>query len=148
MPSVFPPKTSSTIAGLARELGLSPDALEQTVGRFNRAVNPGTFDHGVLDDCRTNGLTPEKTHWARPLDTPPYWGYPLRPGITFTYLGVRVGSDARVNMTGAGPAQNLFAAGEVMAGNVLGRGYAAGVGMTIGGVFGRLAGEGAAAGAR
>ena len=48
----------------------------------------GTFDHGVLDDCRTEGLGPAKTHWARPIETPPFFGYPLQTGITFTYLGV------------------------------------------------------------
>jgi len=104
-------------------------------------VIPGTFDHAVLDDCRTEGLAPDKTHWARPLDTPPYWGYPLRPGITFTYLGLKVDERARVVMANGEPAANIFAAGEIMAGNILGQGYVAGVGMTIGTVFGRIAGE-------
>jgi tricarballylate dehydrogenase len=141
MPSVFPPMSAPTIAGLARQLGLSPEALERTVAGFNRAVTPGTFDHGVLDDCRTTGLTPEKTHWARAIDTPPFWGYPLRPGITFTYLGLKVDERARVLMTNGEPAPNVYAAGEIMAGNVLGQGYVAGVGMTIGTVFGRIAGS-------
>ncbi len=141
MPSVFPPQAASTIADLALQLELSPDALERTVADFNRAVRPGTFNHGSLDDCRTMGLTPEKTHWARPLDTPPYWGYPLRPGITFTYLGLKVDERARVLMSNGEPASNIYAAGEIMAGNILGQGYVAGVGMTIGTVFGRIAGE-------
>ena len=98
----------------------------------------------MLDDCRTSGLTPEKTHWAQRLDTPPYWGYPLRPGITFTYLGVKVDERARVTMAGGQPAANIYAAGEIMAGNILRTGYIAGVGMTIGTVFGRIAGEEAA----
>ena len=146
MPSVFPPKSAGSIAELARQLDLSPDALERTVADFNRAVRPGTFNHGVLDDCRTLGLTPEKTHWARPIDTPPYWGYPLRPGITFTYLGLKVDERARVLMRNGDPAPGVYAAGEIMAGNILGQGYVAGVGMTIGTVFGRIAG--AEAGAR
>ena len=41
------------------------------------------------------------------------------------------------------PSGNMFAAGEIMAGNVLGKGYLAGIGMTIGAVFGRIAGQGA-----
>ena len=65
---------------------------------------PGTFDHAVLDDCRTEGLAPPKSHWAQRIDTPPFWGYPLRPGITFTYLGLRVDETARVVMTGGTPA--------------------------------------------
>jgi tricarballylate dehydrogenase len=145
MPSVFPPRSASTIADLAGQLDLSPAALERTVAEFNRAVTSGTFNHGVLDDCRTTGLTPEKTHWARAIDTPPFWGYPLRPGITFTYLGLKVDERARVLMTNGEPAPNIYAAGEIMAGNVLGQGYVAGVGMTIGTVFGRIAGSEAGA---
>jgi tricarballylate dehydrogenase len=90
-------------------------------------------------------LTPRKSHWALPLDTPPYWGYPLRPGITFTYLGLKIDDRARVIMASGQPAANVLAAGEIMAGNILGRGYVAGVGMTIGTVFGRIAGREAAA---
>ena len=75
---------------------------------------------------------------------PPYYAYPLRPGITFTYLGVKVDAQARLQMPD-GPSPNMFAAGEIMAGNVLSKGYVAGIGMTIGGVFGRLAGQEAAA---
>jgi tricarballylate dehydrogenase len=141
MPSVFPPMEAHSIPELARLLDLSPAALEWTVDAFNRAVREGSFDHGVLDNCRTHGLTPEKTHWARPIDTPPFWGYPLRPGITFTYLGLKVDERARVLMKNGEPAANVFAAGEIMAGNILGQGYVAGVGMTIGTVFGRIAGS-------
>jgi tricarballylate dehydrogenase len=141
MPSMFPPKAAQSIPDLARMLDLAPDALARTVDQYNRAVLPGSFDHSSLDDCRTEGLTPNKTHWARPLDTPPFWGYPLRPGITFTYLGLKVDARARVVMTNGEPAANIFAAGEIMAGNILGQGYVAGVGMTIGTVFGRIAGE-------
>ncbi len=143
MPSVFPPIEAGSVRELAARLDLPADALEATVCRFNVAVRPGQFDHTVLDDCRTGGLTPEKTHWAQRLDTPPYLAYPLRPGITFTYLGVRVDEHARVLMNGGTPAANLFAAGEIMAGNVLRNGYLAGFGMTIGTVFGRIAGESA-----
>ena len=111
-------------------------------------MRPGCFDHTRLDDCRTEGLEPPKSHWARTLDEPPFYGYPLRPGITFTYLGVAVDQRARVFMADDRPAASLFAAGEIMAGNVLGQGYLGGIGMTIGTVFGRIAGEEAAAHAR
>ena len=82
-----------------------------------------------------------------PIDTAPFYGYALRPGITFTYLGVRIDAQARIQFGGrASP--NLMAAGEIMAGNVLGKGYLAGIGMTIGTVFGRIAGTEAARAAR
>jgi tricarballylate dehydrogenase len=144
LPPVFPPITAASIRGLAAELGLDPDALEKTVSGYNAATRPGTFDHAVLDDCWTDGLAPPKSHWARPLDSPPFLAYPLRPGITFTYLGVAINERAQVLLNDGRPSQNMFAAGEIMAGNILGRGYLAGLGMAIGTVFGRIAGGEAA----
>jgi tricarballylate dehydrogenase len=144
MPSVFPPETAPTIRELAPKLNLSPATLAATIDAYNASVRPGTFDHAVLDDCRTEGLTPQKSHWARPIDAPPFFGYPLRPGITFTYLGLKVDARSRVIMKDGQPAANLFAAGEIMAGNILGKGYLAGFGMTIGTVFGHIAGTEAA----
>ena len=136
------------IAELAGKLELDPAALEKTITEFNAAVQPGTFDHTILDDCRTEGITPPKTHWARRIETPPYLAYPVRPGITFTYLGTRVNKQSRMVMKDGKPSANMFAAGEIMAGNVLGKGYAAGIGMTIGSVFGRVAGREAAQNAK
>jgi tricarballylate dehydrogenase len=148
MPSVFPPIEATSINELASRFELDGTALGKTIGTFNSAVRPGRFDLAALDDCRTEGLTPPKSHWARPIDTPPYYAYPLRPGITFTYLGTRVDRNARMLMADGRPAANMFAAGEIMSGNVLGRGYLAGIGMTIGSVFGRIAGREAARNAR
>ena len=136
---------AATIGELAEKLGLDAVALGETLSAFNAAVRPGTFDHTTLDDCRTEGLEPAKTHWARRIETAPFYAYPVRPGITFTYLGVRVDRQARMVMADGRPSANMFAAGEIMAGNVLGQGYAAGIGMTIGSVFGRIAGREAAA---
>jgi tricarballylate dehydrogenase len=115
----------------------------QTIADFNAACRVGSFDHTVLDDCHTEGLAPAKTHWARPIDTGPFYGYALRPGITFTYLGLKTNEHAAVHFGGR-PSANLFVAGEMMAGNVLGKGYTAGVGMGIGTAFGRIAGTSAA----
>lgn len=148
MPSLYPPIAARSIEELAAKLELPVEALKKTVDDFNAAVRPGTFDHTVLDDCRTEGLTPQKSHWARRIEAPPFYAYPVRPGITFTYLCTRVDRNARMRMRGGGGAENMFAAGEIMAGNVLGAGYAAGIGMTIGSVFGKIAGEGAAHHAR
>jgi tricarballylate dehydrogenase len=148
MPTLFPPIGAPTVRELAVKLELDPAALERTVTDFNAAVRPGTFDHTILDDCRTEGISPPKTHWARRIETPPYLAYPVRPGITFTYLGTRVNRESRMLMKDGKPSANMFAAGEIMAGNVLGKGYAAGIGMTIGSVFGRVAGREAARNAR
>jgi len=148
MPSCFPAVEAPTLGDLAEKFGLIPTALNDTVAKFNAAVRPGTFDHTTLDDCRTEGLKPDKTHWAQRIDTPPFYGYPVRPGITFTYLSTKVNKQARMLMADGRETANMFAAGEIMSGNVLGRGYAAGIGMTIGSVFGRIAGREAALNAR
>ena len=142
MPPVFKGEQAQTLAALAQQLKLPQDAFLQTVHDYNAACRAGTFNHALLDDCHTEGLQPPKTHWARPIDTPPFHGYTLKPGVTFTYLGLKVDERAAVYFGGQ-PSANLFAAGELMAGNVLGQGYTAGVGMTIGTVFGRIAGASA-----
>ncbi len=144
LPSVFPPLKADTIGELAVKLGLDAEKLQRVVAGYNAAVRPGSFQGGRLDDCRTEGLTPPKSHWARRIDRPPYHAHPLAPGITFTFLGVKVNDRARVMMTDGRPSANIFASGEIMAGNILGQGYLAGFGMTIGTVFGRIAGEEAA----
>ncbi|HXP83753.1 MAG TPA: FAD-dependent tricarballylate dehydrogenase TcuA [Bryobacteraceae bacterium] len=143
MPSAFPAMEAQTIRELAGLLKLPADVLDVTVTQFNRSVVEGSFDHTRLDNCSTRGLSPDKTHWALKLDSPPFLGYPLRPGITFTYLGVKVNGAGQVIFDGR-PAPNVFAAGEIMAGNILGQGYLAGFGMTIGTVFGRISGTAAA----
>lgn len=148
MPSVFPPINAPSITELADKIGIDAAALVATVAEYNASVVPGNYDIGVLDDCMTRNLEPPKSHWALALDLPPYYAYPLRPGITFTYLGLKVDEQARVYFDGGKTSRNIFAAGEVMAGNVLGKGYCAGTGMTIGAVFGRIAGAQAAAASR
>ena len=70
MPTLFPPiERADASRELAGKLELDPAALEKTVTDFNAAVQPGTFDHTILDDCRTEGITPPKTHWARQIET-------------------------------------------------------------------------------
>ncbi|RXJ65932.1 tricarballylate dehydrogenase [Halarcobacter ebronensis] len=144
MPSVFEPTKADTLDELAKKLNLPIEQVIKTIDEFNGAVVEKEFDLTKLDNCKTEGLDINKTHWARRIDTPPYYGYTLRPGVTFTYLGVKIDKEARVYMEDGKPMTNLFATGEMVAGNILSQGYLAGIGMTIGGVFGRIAGEGAA----
>jgi tricarballylate dehydrogenase len=139
MPPVFPGTRADTLPELAQKLGLDVPTFMQTLNDYNAACRVGTFDHTVLDDCHTEDLLPAKTHWARPVDKGPFYGYALKPGVTFTYLGLKTDETTAVRFGGV-PSDNLFVAGEMMAGNVLGQGYTAGVGMSIGTAFGRLAG--------
>jgi tricarballylate dehydrogenase len=143
MPPVFAGVMADTLPELAQKLGLEEAAFMQTLNDYNAACQPGQFDHTALDNCHTQGLVPAKTHWARRIDTAPFYGYALKPGVTFTYLGLKTDETAAVRFKGV-PSDNLFVAGEMMAGNVLGQGYTAGVGMSIGTAFGRIAGTQAA----
>lgn len=147
MPPVFPGVVADSLPGLAQQLGLPADTFMQTLNDYNAACREGTFDHTTLDDCHTEGVNPAKTHWARPIDTGPFYAYAVRPGVTFTYLGLKTDDTAAVRF-GDVPSPNLFVAGEMMAGNVLGKGYTAGVGMSIGTAFGRIAGTNAAKAAK
>ncbi|WP_108661245.1 FAD-dependent tricarballylate dehydrogenase TcuA [Acuticoccus kandeliae] len=144
MPSVFPPIEAPTLGELAQKMGLPVDETLATIAAFNAACGDTSgFRPTELDGVRTTGLTPEKTNWARPINDPPFYGYSLRTGVTFTYLGLKVDANAQCS-TARGPIENLWAAGETMAGSILGQGYLAGYGMTIGTVFGRIAGREAA----
>jgi len=143
MPSVFPPVAADTIEELAKQLDLDRATLARTVADFNEACQPGKFSPNELDGLAALAVDPPKTNWARPIAVPPFYGYELRPGVTFTYLGLEVDESARVQAQN-GPLENVWAAGEIMAGSILGQGYLAGFGMTIGTVFGRIAGGEAA----
>lgn len=145
MPSVFPPLQADTLEELAEMMGLPPEKLRQTVEAFNESCgDTSNFHPTELDGVATSGIEPAKTNWARPITEPPFYGYSLRTGVTFTYLGLKVDDNAQCS-TASGKIQNLWAAGETMAGSILGQGYLAGFGMTIGTVFGRIAGREAAA---
>jgi tricarballylate dehydrogenase len=146
LPPMYGWVQAGSVAAVARQLGLEPPGVEQTVAEFNAAVVDGpAFDPARLDGCRTAGLAPDKTNWAQRLDQPPYFGIAMRPGVTFTYMGVRVDEQAQVVHEDGEPFRNVYACGEIMSGNILSTGYLAGFGITIGTVWGRLAGSRAAA---
>jgi len=143
MPPVFAGAKAGSLPELARQLGLDESRFVATLQRYNAACQVGSFDHTTLDDCRTQGITPAKSHWARPIDTPPFYGYALRPGVTFTYLGLEVDEDAAVRFGGKASANCSSRRDD--GGQCAWRGYTAGVGMSIGTAFGRIAGARAAA---
>ena len=110
---------------------------------FNAAVAPGEFNPAVLDGKGTRGVVPPKSNWALPLDTPPFVGYAVTCGITFTFGGLRVTPRAEVLDTEDRPIPGLHAAGELV-GGLFYENYPGGTGLMAGAVFGRLAGEQAA----
>jgi len=142
IPPGFPPIQADSVPDIARALSLDPSQLDATVTEFNSAIpNQSAFDLNHLDSCSTVGLNPPKSNWSRRLDRPPFLAFPLRVGVTFTYFGVAVNERTQVLSREGSPLANIFAAGEIMAGNILTDGYLAGFGLTIGGVFGRIAGR-------
>ena len=149
LPPMFKPYQADSLEALAPLLGVDPKMFAETVTEYNRAAAGNTEIHMEnLDGACTRGITPAKSNWAIPIDRPPFYGLPLRPGITFTYMGVAVDERARVLDQSGHPFQNVFAAGEIMSGNILTKGYLGGFGLTIGSVFGELAGREAASNAR
>jgi tricarballylate dehydrogenase len=144
LPPMYGTYRGDTIGEVARQMGVDPTAVEKTVAEYNAAVDTsGTrkFDPSALDGLGTRGISPAKSNWAQPIDTPPFYGIAMRPGITFTYMGVAVTEKAQVRCADGSLLSNVFAAGEIMSGNILSTGYMAGFGMTIGTVWGRIAGR-------
>jgi tricarballylate dehydrogenase len=145
LPPMYKPFCADTIQALAKMLGVDTNVFSQTVDDFNRATAGNAnlrMEH--LDGLSSRELRPPKSNWAVPIDAPPFYGLPLRPGITFTYMGVTIDDRSRVVEQTGRPFTNVFAAGEIMSGNILTKGYLAGFGLTIGSVSGKLAGEEAA----
>lgn len=147
LPPMYGVYEAPTIGEVAELLDLQPQAVAETVAGYNAAVDSGPggrFTVAERDGLSTAGLDPPKSNWAQRIDRPPFYGIAMRPGITFTYLGVAVTEQANVRRRDGEPFRNVFAAGEIMSGNILSTGYLAGFGMTIGTVWGRIAGREAA----
>jgi tricarballylate dehydrogenase len=138
---------SDDLREIAAEMNLDPEALLATVEEFNRAVQPGDLDFAIRDGKSTSGVTPKKSNWALPLDTPPYTAFPVGPAITFTFGGLRVNTRGEVLDQQDVPVAGLYAAGE-MVGGIYYHNYPGGSGLVSGLVMGRVAGRSAAERAR
>jgi tricarballylate dehydrogenase len=138
---------ANTVRGLAEKIGLDPDTLKQTVEGFNAAVQSGEFNPAIKDGKRTEGISPPKSNWALPLDSPPFYGFAVTCGITFTFGGLGIDKDSRVLDQSGQPIPGLHAAGELV-GGLFYHNYPGGSGLTSGAVFGRRAGRSASTYAR
>lgn len=140
------PQTSvveaQTIENLADGLGIDKDGLTETVRIFNQATNDGTFNPTILDAKNTQGIYPPKSNWALPIDKPPYLGYAVTCGITFTFGGLKINNRAQVVDTEDIPIPGLYAAGELI-GGLFYNNYPGGSGLMSGSVFGKIAGDSA-----
>lgn len=131
--------TADTMEDLADKLEIDRQGLVRTVREFNAAVEDGPFNPAIKDGKCTRGISPPKSNWAQPLDTPPFVGYAVTCGITFTFGGLRIDQEGRVQDTEGQPIPGLYAAGE-MVGGLFYHNYPGGAGLMAGAVFGRLAG--------
>lgn len=136
--------TAPTLEELVRKLDdVNPDAALATIRQYNGAVRTDiAFDPNVKDGRRTEGLAVPKSNWANTIDTPPFEAYAVSCGITFTFGGLRITTDAQVVDTDGLPIPGLFAAGELV-GGLFYFNYPGGTGLMSGAVFGRIAGASA-----
>lgn len=110
----IPPEESDTIGGLAEKLGLDPGKLETTVQEFNSACDRETeWDPVRMDGKSARGIEPPKSNWALPIETPPFYGFPMTANLTFTYGGIQTDTQARVLSNNGAPIPGLYAAGEM-----------------------------------
>lgn len=134
---------ANDIEGLAQGLDIDSDGLNQTIQTYNEAVQDGDFNPTALDGKHTEGIIPPKSNWAQRLDSPPYLGYAVTCGITFTFGGLKINSNTQVQDNSDLPIPGLFAAGE-LTGGLFYNNYPGGSGLMSGAVFGKIAGESAA----
>jgi tricarballylate dehydrogenase len=136
--------TANTIEELAGKLeGVNAEQFIKTIAEWNKAVRQDIkFDPNVKDGRRTEGLAINKSNWANTIDTPPYEGYAVTCGITFTFGGLRVNTDCEVLNTDYQPIRGLYAAGELV-GGIFYFNYPGGSGLCSGAVFGKIAGTSA-----
>ena len=134
---------AASLRDLAAQIGVDPDALEATIREFNASINDAPFNPAIKDGKRTVGITPPKSNWATPLDTPPFLAFAVTCGITFTFGGVKIDAGARVLDRANRPIPGLHAAGELV-GGIFYHNYPGGSGLSSGMVFGRRAGATAA----
>ncbi len=137
--------TADTLEGLAAKLeGVDGDGFLRTMEEYNAAVRTNVpFNPNVLDGRGTDGLALPKSNWANTIDEPPFEAYAITCGITFTFGGLRIDPEARVQSTDYRPIPGLFAAGELV-GGVFFHNYPGGAGLINGAVFGKVAGRSAA----
>ena len=133
-----PPVRADTVDELALRLGVPRDALVATVAAYNDACPDGDFDHAAPDGLATEGLTPPKSNWARPLSQGPYEAYPIMAANVFTFGGLKTTPPPRCWTATAASSRGLYAAGEMT--GLYYSNYTGSTSVLRGAVFGRIAG--------
>ena len=133
---------ADSIEELAGTMGVDRESLTSTVEEFNASIDRTVeFDPTILDGRSANVRQP-KSNWAAPIETGPFYAFPVTCGITFTFGGLKGDLNGRVVDEAGRPIPGLFACGEALGGLFSGN-YPGGSGLTAGMVFGRRAGASA-----
>ena len=137
--------TASTLEELVAKLDdVNPGAALETIQQYNESISKAVvFNPNIKDGRCTQGLTIPKSNWANTIDEPPFEAYAVTCGVTFTFGGLRINTDASVLDSDLQPIPGLFAAGELV-GGIFYHNYPGGSGLMSGSVFGRIAGSSAA----
>ncbi|WP_024873901.1 FAD-dependent tricarballylate dehydrogenase TcuA [Saccharomonospora piscinae] len=130
---------ADTVEELAARLGVDVDGVVATVKTFNDSIDTSRRFQPTVKDGRKAATTPPKSNWAAAIDTPPFYGYPVRCGITFTFGGLRSDTHGRVLDERGTTIPGLFVCGEML-GGLFSENYPGGTGLAAGMVFGRRAG--------
>jgi len=142
IPPMFDPFKFGSIEEIANKFNINRENLINTIKEFNNNISRDCqFDLSALDHCSTKNIDPPKSNWATELKGPPFYVYPLRPGITFTYMGIKINKDTRIVTNDGNYFENAFGVGELVSGNILRSGYLGGFGIAIGSTLGRIAGN-------
>ena len=135
---------ADTLEELAAKLDIDPQGIADTIKEYNAAVRTDIPYNPTIKDGRcTEGLALNKTNWAETLDTPPFYGWAVTTGISFTFGGVKINTRGQIVTNAQEPIPGLYAAGE-MVGGLFYYNYPGGSGLSAGMVFGRLSGASAA----
>jgi tricarballylate dehydrogenase len=135
-------RVAASIPELAMICAIDADGLTRTVAEFNAAIRRDVAFDPAVKDGRSARVSPPKSNWANPIETPPFYAYPVTCGITFTFGGLRADTGARVLDESGAVIRGLYVCGEMLGGLFSGN-YPGGAGLTAGLVFGRRAGSAA-----
>lgn len=127
----------NTIEEAAKNAGLDPQSVAETVKRYNHFV-----DIDKDEDFGRKGLASGKSKLVK-IEKAPFFIFPATGAMIATYCGVKIDPKARVIDVFGEPIKGLYAAGE-MTGGVHGAAYMNGTAFSKAMAFGRIAARSAA----
>ncbi|MGH8881057.1 MAG: FAD-dependent tricarballylate dehydrogenase TcuA, partial [Stackebrandtia sp.] len=122
---------AGSLPELGERLGVNVAEFVRTVTAFNGGIDRSRALDPTIKDGRRSGATPPKSNWATPIEKPPYYGYPVTCGITFTFGGLRGDAYGRVLDDSGRRIPGVFVCGEML-GGLFSQNYPGGTGLAAG----------------